>query len=122
MNEAIVSAICQALQNKENIALATIVGTKGSTPRKPGAAMLIWPDGRVMGTIGGGCSEAEVKMRALQVFDEGRPCMLEIRMLNDLAAMEGMVCGGIMEVFIQLIRQKGENITSIHETSIAPRG
>lgn len=104
MNEAIVAEICQAVENKEWIALATIIGTKGSTPRKAGASMTIRPDGRVVGTIGGGCSEAEVKLRALQALDDGYPCMLEVRMLNDIAAKEGMVCGGIMEVFIQVIR------------------
>lgn len=103
MNDIIAAEICKALDNSEKIALATIIGTKGSTPRKAGACMTIRPDGRVMGTIGGGCSEAEVKTRALQAFDDGKPCRLEVRMLDEVASMEGMVCGGIMEVFIQII-------------------
>jgi xanthine dehydrogenase accessory factor len=103
MDELILNAICEARQRGEKIALATIIVTKGSTPRKAGAAMLIWPDGRVVGTIGGGCSEAEVKMKALQVLADGLPCIYEVRMLNDIAAQEGMVCGGVMEVFIQIV-------------------
>lgn len=106
MHETIAAEICQAIENKEWIALATIISTKGSTPRKAGTAMTIRRDGKVTGTIGGGCSEAEVRLRALQALDDGYPCIMEVRMLNDIAAMEGMVCGGIMEVFIQVI--KGE--------------
>lgn len=104
MNKELATEIIHTLTSGESIVLATITATKGSTPRKAGACMSIRRDGRVMGTIGGGCSEAEVKMRALQCFDDGQPCLMEVRMLNDVAAMEGMVCGGIMEVFLHLIR------------------
>ena len=102
MNEMILSELCKTLSSGETAALATIIETKGSTPRKAGTSMLIRRDGRVFGTIGGGCSEADVRMRALQSFDDGKPCVVEVRMLNDIAAMEGMVCGGIMHVFIQV--------------------
>lgn len=105
MNDIIAAEICKALGNGEEIALATIISTRGSTPRKAGACMTIRPDGRVIGTIGGGCSEAEVKMRALQAFDDGMPCRMEVRMLDEIASLEGMVCGGIMDVFIQIIRR-----------------
>lgn len=104
MNEALIKAICQAQARKETVALAAVISTKGSTPRKAGAAMIIWPDGRVFGTIGGGCSEAEVRLKALQTLKEEECCLIEVRMLNDIAAQEGMVCGGIMEVFVQIIK------------------
>ncbi|MCX7781524.1 MAG: XdhC family protein [Negativicutes bacterium] len=104
MDETLVKLIAAALERGAKLALATIIETKGSTPRKAGTAMVVWPDGRVAGTIGGGCSEAEVKLRALQALDDGRPARVEVRMLNDAAAEEGMVCGGIMQVFVQVIK------------------
>jgi xanthine dehydrogenase accessory factor len=82
-------------------ALATIVNTKGSTPRKAGSRMLIYGDGRIVGTIGGGCGEAEVRMAALSVIDEKAPCVKRVALTADTAAQEGMVCGGTMEVFIE---------------------
>lgn len=107
MDQMLVNAICRLQPGEERVAMVTIIATKGSTPRKAGTAMLVWPDGRVEGTIGGGCGEAEVKMRALRALDEEQACIFEVRMLNDIAAQEGMVCGGVMDVFIQIIN--GDN-------------
>jgi len=63
--------------------------------------MLIFPDGRTEGTIGGGCGEAEVKRRAMYIFDIPEPILLTLELAADLAYEEGMVCGGRMEVFIE---------------------
>jgi len=82
-------------------AIATIVKTLGSTPRKAGARMLVYGDGRTLGTIGGGCGESEVRMAALSVIDENFPRMHKVSLSADTAASEGMVCGGRMEVFIE---------------------
>lgn len=91
------------IRGSRPVVAATIVGTKGSTPRKAGAKMLIQPDGTCFGTIGGGCSEAEVRRAALRLFD---PPLVTAKfhkvMLDaDIAADEGMVCGGTMEVFLE---------------------
>ncbi len=82
-------------------ALATIVKTKGSTPRKAGARMLIYRDGRTLGTIGGGCGESEVRLQALSVIDDQKARLYKVSLTADIAAAEGMACGGIMEVFIE---------------------
>jgi len=82
-------------------ALATIVKTKGSTPRKAGARMLIYRDGRILGTIGGGCGESEVRLQALGVIDEQKARLHKVSLTADIAAAEGMACGGTMEVFIE---------------------
>lgn len=103
MERTLLETICEKQASGEKGALVTIVETRGSTPRKPGSQMLIMPDGKSFGTIGGGCGEAEVRRRALMALDEQRSQLYTVRMLNDMAADEGMVCGGIMEVFIQLI-------------------
>lgn len=103
MDQALINSIYESKQQGDDLALITIVATRGSTPRKTGSKMLMFRNGRTIGTIGGGCGEAEVKRQVLIAFDEQRPQLYTINMQNDVAADEGMVCGGIMEVFIQLL-------------------
>lgn len=103
MDQAIINSICESREKGEQLILISIVSTRGSTPRKAGSKMLLFPDGRTIGTIGGGCGEAEVKRQALMAFDEQRSQLYTVSMLNEAAAKEGMVCGGVMEVFIQVI-------------------
>ena len=101
MDEEILTAICKVRQAGGKAALVTVIGTKGSTPRKAGSKMLVHPDGRITGTIGGGCAEAEVRLQALHTVDDGKCRTYHLSLLNEAAADEGMVCGGTMEVFIQ---------------------
>jgi xanthine dehydrogenase accessory factor len=83
--------------------LATIISAQGSTPRKTGSQMLIYPDGSIKGTIGGGCTEAEVRRAALDCFDQGRPGLLKLKLTAEAAADEGMACGGQMELYLELL-------------------
>lgn len=103
MDRMLLNKICELQNNKEKAALVSVVATRGSTPRKAGSNMLVFPDGTTYGTIGGGCGEAEVKRQVLISFDDNECKLYTVSMLNEVAADEGMVCGGIMEVFIQLI-------------------
>ncbi|HAK73034.1 MAG TPA: xanthine dehydrogenase [Sporomusaceae bacterium] len=103
MDINLLEAICEVQRVKGKAALVTIIDTRGSTPRKAGSKMLVYPDGRITGTIGGGCSESEVRIKALQALDDTQSVLYRVSMLNDTAAEEGMVCGGIMDVFIQVI-------------------
>lgn len=103
MDMKLLEEICEVRRLGSKAALVTIVDTRGSTPRKAGSKMLVYPDGRITGTIGGGCSESEVRLKALQALDEQQSSLYRVSMLNDTAADEGMVCGGIMDVFIQVI-------------------
>jgi xanthine/CO dehydrogenase XdhC/CoxF family maturation factor len=105
MDREFLQQICQVQNNGETAALIIIVETHGSTPRKAGSKMLVWPDGRSVGTIGGGCGEAEVRRQALTALDDNRSRLYTVKMQNSVAADEGMVCGGVMEVFIQIIQQ-----------------
>lgn len=93
--------VMNAALNKTPAALATIVRTKGSTPRKAGARMLIYRDGRILGTIGGGLGESQVRQQAFNVIDSGKPQKYKVSMNADIAARDGMACGGNMEVFIE---------------------
>lgn len=101
MTEEMLQKLVQCQLESIPVALATIVSTKGSTPCKTGAKMLVFRDGETWGTIGGGCAEANVKLKALTVLDQARSCLITISLLDEYAAESGMVCGGIMDVFIQ---------------------
>lgn len=103
MDKAILKKICELKDQGQQLALVTIISTKGSTPRKVGSEMLVENTGKIWGTVGGGCGEAEVRQRALLAMDEHISCIHKVTLLNDVAAMEGMVCGGVMELFIQVI-------------------
>ncbi len=81
-------------------ALVTIVARKGSAPRGIGTKMLVLKDGTIIDTIGGGCVEAEARQMAIQCMDDGIPALITVDMTgND--AEEGMVCGGIISLFIE---------------------
>lgn len=84
-------------------ALATIVRRVGSTPRKDHAKMLVRQDGTSVGTVGGGCAEAEVWQAAKGVMDSGRPKVLKFELTEDDAEKDGLVCGGTVEVFVEPI-------------------
>ena len=81
--------------------LATVVRTKGSTPQKPGAKLLVRGDGGIVGTLGGGCIEADVWAEAKEILAEGGGTQLRHFLLNeDIAARDGLVCGGNMDILI----------------------
>lgn len=82
-------------------AMATIVKSKGSTPRKAGARMLVYSDGSICGTIGGGSAEHDVRMQSLNVMNDYTHAFYKVSMDNEKASDEGMICGGSMEVFIE---------------------
>src|SRR5215470_16535250 len=81
--------------------MATIVKRKGSVPREVGAKMLVHRGGKISGTVGGGCGEAEVWRSALNVIDTQRPSMVQVDLTEEIAMESQGVCGGIFDVFIQ---------------------
>ena len=83
------------------VALATVVATRGSTPQQPGARMLIYRDGRLSGTVGGGCVEADVVGAAQRLMRERRSELCRFELIADPGEPEGDVCGGIMEILIE---------------------
>lgn len=88
----------------EAVALATVVATRGSTPQKAGAHMVIAADGKMYGTIGGGCIEAEVWTEASRLLRHGESALREFVLADDPDHPGGDVCGGTMEVFIDVLR------------------
>lgn len=85
----------------EPMCMVTITETKGSTPRGKGAKMVVFPTGRVKGSIGGGCAEAEIIHEAVSMIGTGKYKLREIDMTGEVAEAEGMVCGGIMKVLLE---------------------
>lgn len=83
------------------MAAATILAAEGSSPRGAGAKMLIKPDGSIFGTIGGGWGEAKVMREAAEMIGSGKYRVRTIEMNADVAAKEGMACGGSMRVLIE---------------------
>jgi len=83
--------------------LATIVATRGSTPRKVGARMLVDPETGLVGTVGGGCGEAEVIESAGRVIESGVPERVRVDLTEDFTTWSPAVCGGVMDVFVERI-------------------
>jgi xanthine dehydrogenase accessory factor len=81
-------------------ALCRLVETRGSTPQKAGAAMVVFADGSQRGTLGGGCVEAEVKRRALQIIERGQAEIALYQLDHDYGFDDGLICGGRMHVLI----------------------
>ena len=78
----------------------TVVRARGSTPQRAGAKMLVYADGRTIGTIGGGCYESDAFWKAREALSTGRPQLLHYQLNDDFAQENGLVCGGQMDVHI----------------------
>src|SRR5438270_7760004 len=84
-------------------AVATIINVRGSIPSFETAKMLVRDDGSILGTIGGGCVEAEVWQAAREVMEEERPRTLTFNLNNDPKYDSGLVCGGTLDIFVEPI-------------------
>jgi xanthine dehydrogenase accessory factor len=87
-------AMLAAIASREPFALGIISGVKGSSPQKRGAKALFFADGRIEGTLGGGCLEAEVRERALVALRKGTTASFELVLDHDFGWDDGLVCGG----------------------------
>ncbi len=94
------------VDQKVPIAYCRIIETRGSTPQKAGAAMLVRPDGTSLGTIGGGCVEAEVISRARSALQQEAPQIATFRLNGDYGWGDGLICGGRMRVSIEPLKQE----------------
>jgi xanthine dehydrogenase accessory factor len=103
VNEEVLPAAAAALERGEPAALVTIVRSSGSTPQRTGAKMLVFADGRTVGTIGGGCYENDAVGRARDAIASGRPAIVKYDLNDDFAQESGLICGGQMEVYIDPI-------------------
>src|SRR5438309_9491317 len=98
------SELTEALDRGRECVYCAVIETRGSTPQKAGAAMLVFPDGSQRGTLGGGCVEAEVKQRALQALsDLGQPEVLTFNLDDNYGWDDGLICGGRMTMLVEPI-------------------
>ncbi|MBG0764638.1 MAG: XdhC family protein [Tissierellales bacterium] len=81
-------------------ALITIVSRKGSAPRGVGTKMVVMENGEMIGTIGGGCVEADIRQTALFAIKNGKSKLVEVDMTGQEAEDDGMVCGGVLKIFV----------------------
>lgn len=102
MSNDVYAEVARALNDGEPIVLATVARTRGSTPRRAGAKMVVRPDGSFFGTIGGGCGEAEVREKAVEVFQTGSAQVVQVDLTNPLDG-EDKICGGVMDIFVERI-------------------
>lgn len=103
--DEIYEAIHAALQQGEKVCVATIISASGSTPRESGAKMVIWRDGRTLGTVGGGQLEAKVMEAAQEVFHSRQPMKMKFSLRNPNEGDVG-ICGGDAEVFLELVASR----------------
>ncbi|MEJ2708093.1 MAG: XdhC family protein [Anaerolineales bacterium] len=98
-------AVAELEEKNEPGALCIVVRSQGSTPRNASSKMLVYSDGSIVGTVGGGEMESRVLQEALQAIQDGRPRMLEYSM-SDPSRGDPGVCGGQLEVFVEPIKPK----------------
>jgi xanthine dehydrogenase accessory factor len=96
----VLAAAAEALRRGEAAALVTVVRASGSTPQRAGAKMLVFADGRTIGTIGGGCYENDAFWKAREALESGRTALLHYELNDDFAQENGLICGGQMDVHI----------------------
>jgi xanthine dehydrogenase accessory factor len=94
MKHLVFQALADAAREGERVALGIISGVKGSSPQKIGAKALFYADGRIRGTLGGGCLEAEVQHRAIQSLRTGQAAPFDLLLDHDFGWDDGLICGG----------------------------
>jgi xanthine dehydrogenase accessory factor len=98
----------EVIRHEKSVAFTALVETRGSTPQKAGATMLVFPDGSQTGTLGGGCVEAEVKRKALRLVDEGKRDILTFHLDSNYGWDDGLICGGRMTMLIDPVRPEDD--------------
>ena len=105
MREVIKGAV-DGLKDGQPCVLATVVRTKGSTPQKAGAMLLVRQDGSGLGTLGGGCVEGDIWFAAKEILRQnGGPEFKDYFLNEDIAARDGLVCGGTMYFYLEPLRE-----------------
>jgi xanthine dehydrogenase accessory factor len=109
MNNVIFQALADAARATEPVALGIICGVKGSSPQKVGAKALFFPDGRIKGTLGGGCLEAEAQRLALRSLRTGQAATFDLLLDHDFGWDDGLICGGkVLGVLLPNAQSVGE--------------
>ena len=109
MKNIVFQALADAARSGESVALGIITGVKGSSPQKVGAKALFYRDGRIKGTLGGGCLEAEIQQRAIQSLRTGESTTFDLLLDHDFGWDDGLICGGkVFGVILPNAQNAGE--------------
>jgi xanthine dehydrogenase accessory factor len=109
MKNIVFQALADAARSDEPVALGIITGVKGSSPQKVGAKALFYRDGRIKGTLGGGCLEAEIQQRAIQSLRSGEAETFDLLLDHDFGWDDGLICGGkVFGVILPNAQKAGE--------------
>jgi xanthine dehydrogenase accessory factor len=109
MKNIVFQALADAARSGEPVALGIITGVRGSSPQKVGAKALFYRDGRIKGTLGGGCLEAEIQQRAIQSLRSGEPAVFDLLLDHDFGWDDGLICGGkVFGVILPNAQRAGE--------------
>ena len=122
MHEVFQEAI-NVLGKSEAMVVATVIRTKGSTPQKPGSKLLVRKDGTGVGTLGGGCVEGDIWFAASELMKRGGSSEYREYELNEeLAAEDGLICGGTMYFLIDPVYKPEEYLDFAKEIDLAYQG
>lgn len=106
MAETATDVLAQVRQWREagkGVALATVVGTWGSSPCPAGSHLAVSGDSAFVGSVSGGCIEGAVVTEALQVIADGRPRQLEFGVTDEMAWSIGLACGGKVQIYVERV-------------------
>ncbi len=104
-DDDILSAAEQWRAEGRSVAIATVVETWGSAPRPVGSHLAIDGEGRFLGSVSGGCVEADVVTEALDVIASGAPKTLEFGVADETAWRAGLSCGGRIKVYVERVEE-----------------
>ncbi|MGE3538113.1 MAG: XdhC family protein [Candidatus Tectimicrobiota bacterium] len=109
MDEVFTTAI-DLLDKHEKAAISTIISSKGSLPMSEKSKMLVTPEGKIIGTVGGGCLEADVWTEARRVMEEGKSSIQQFILTEKYAGESGLNCGGIVEILTEPLPEHGQDL------------
>lgn len=119
MMREVLSQLTSSLAAGQECVYCAVVETRGSTPQKPGAAMLVFPDGGQVGTLGGGCVEAEVRQRALRAMGSGHVEIHSFNLDDNYGWDDGLICGGRMTILADPFPAAGSDQAARREQASA---
>jgi xanthine/CO dehydrogenase XdhC/CoxF family maturation factor len=102
-DEEVLAAAAQWRREGKGVAMATVTATWGSSPRPAGSQLVISTDGKMPGSVSGGCVEGAVFKEAQEVIADGKPRLLDFGITNEQAWEVGLACGGKLQVFVEKV-------------------
>jgi len=118
----VLDTVIREVSAQRRAALCVIVATKGSTPQVPGAMLCVDENAQLTGTVGGGCTEAEVRRMAHEMLSEGRGGLLTFELDEESAAENGLICGGQMEVAVSVFSNASQTVLLQAALELVRRG